>query len=115
MGEELMNTELLLIVKKKILAHPDKFNMNEWCGTSKCIAGWAVSLSGKKMRRSNGTGEEYLPNKKKAASLLGITLDQADRLFFICNWPDAFFYMDGEEAENAAKRIDHFILTDGAE
>ena len=45
-----MNTALLLKVKEKILAHPEKFDMRYFenetpCGTTFCIGGWAVILS----------------------------------------------------------------------
>ncbi len=32
-------------------ANPDQFDMTAWCGTTRCIAGWAAHLDGWKMPR----------------------------------------------------------------
>jgi hypothetical protein len=46
-----MNVELAKLVLKQITTHPDTFRMNEWiaetpCGTTACIAGHVLLLSG---------------------------------------------------------------------
>jgi hypothetical protein len=49
------NAELAYAVLDQIDAHPETWNQATWdCGTSACIAGWAVRLSG-------GRSEERFP------------------------------------------------------
>ena len=100
-----MNIELA----EKVLDHasrfPDSFDMGDWwyqdewdgastepwkCGTTACIAGWAMYLSGEVTFRDgqplcDGGYEEL------GADLLGISLDDAQWLF----------YLDEGEAINA--------------
>jgi hypothetical protein len=94
------------------------------CGTVACIGGWAVLLSKKK---PSETGYEGY----RAAKILGLNrptgiIDRAasvdsERLFFTDVWPIDFAVKfrlaktpEGR-ARIAAKRIDHFIATKGAE
>lgn len=111
-----MNTRLLHKVQKAILAEPRQFNMDTWfsyfdcegkpppgCGTAACIGGWAIALS-----------------KNLTPRVLGLTVGQADRLFVKYLWPTAYRTRRAERtakqyARNAAKRIDHFIKTEGEE
>jgi hypothetical protein len=114
-----MNTELLLKVKERILAHPKALEMATWgiavpesthCGTLACIAGHAVHIA---------TGRVELGRRaeRTAKELLGISPDQAFRLFFVDEWPPNFFnsYANTKDKVKAAKvaadRIDHFIAT----
>ena len=46
-----LNVRLLRRIQKKITKHPELFDMSSWshetsCGTSCCIGGWALILSG---------------------------------------------------------------------
>ena len=54
-----------------------------------------------------------------AQELLGLEYAQSDRLFFVDYWPGKFAYNKAKtkkaKAEIAAKRIEHFIKTGGAE
>jgi hypothetical protein len=94
------------------------------CGTVACIGGWAVLLSKKKPSRTHYEGF-------RAAKLLGLNrphghLDRvrstdSERLFFTEAWPIDFSMKFNraktpeDRARIAAKRIDHFIKTKGAE
>lgn len=64
---------------------------------------------------------QVLNNHEAGRLLLGLTSDQAERLFYETNWPDKY-YMQYETAKTsrgraraAANRIDHFIQTKGEE
>jgi len=119
-----MNTELLLKVKAHILEEPKRLNMSTWvrtdevgpdapsCGTIACIAGWVCLLIDADFDRRRS----YRVN---AIRLLGITEEQADRLFYIEAWPSEF-YLDysntfsfAKMAKVTAERIDYFINTKG--
>jgi len=137
-----MNTKLLLEVRKLILEEPRRFNMDYFaatdefyphvvhrqtppCGTVACIAGWATIEHARAEGRSdlsvdflNGIG------RRTGAQALGLDEAQSSRLFFTEEWPDdlAVEYRDAYlqrdyalAAEVAARRIDRFIKTDGAE
>jgi len=133
-----MNVELLRKVKRHILDEPRRLVMGSWvlnrasgktyyehghlvqfpkCGTVACIAGWTSILGGAtKVKEIDG----YPPFV--AADLLGIEdRGMANRLFHLPRWPSDFRadYAKArgqeERAEVAAKRIDHFIRTNGKE
>ena len=77
------------------------------CGTAACIAGWAWKLT-------NPT--EPMPwSGDVATEVLGITLDDRNRLFYWQSWPAQFGgYIDNgtkKSAKIAAARIEHFIRT----
>lgn len=126
-----MNKDLLIQVKHKILENPDHFSMSEWfsdfngqehfrypdmqeasCGTTACIAGWALSLA-------KPGGKIYESLQHDAAEVLDISYSRSDDLFYQSYWPTAFRaqYLEArnnkERAEAAARRIDHFIATEG--
>jgi hypothetical protein len=128
-----MNIELLLKVKAHILEEPNRLNMRSWllrvggvyanwvfdkeirhfgnCGTTACIAGWAAILGEPKKRVTIMDAEDC------AIELLDIRDDDAEKLFFVDDWPrdlrvawqntkpNAF----AARARIAAKRIDRFI------
>lgn len=117
-----MNKQLLLKVAALIKAEPRKLDMSVIisrdmrqlenpppCGTVGCIAGWAMRVSGKR------TTDALL----RSPELLGIDYDQAQRLFFVENWPERFRI--GYSAATTPKararvtvtRIKHFIKTKG--
>lgn len=139
-----MNVKLLRKVQKHILEEPKRFAMSNYlvkknedetvfftgigrgnakkvynrnwpkCNTVACIAGWAVVLSGEdftdySFRWSSG-----------AAELLDLTDEDSSRLFEPTEWPKEFqkgTSNDGRmaTARIAARRIDRFIATKGAE
>lgn len=132
-----INVELLERVKAHILEEPTRFDMGDFviqgeylenfaanfgrpippCGTIACIAGWAVLLS---EGQTSGAGSDV---QAEAEALLGLSVEQRERLFYTSNWPKKFneAYRDAEDvrlpaaALAAARRIDHFIKTNGAE
>lgn len=127
-----MNTKLLNKIKRTITRRADQFDMQYWfkklrkevntvshCGTTACLAGWAITLGDEKNRlgkkkafsplkgvRNNFRGSfgesekssDYIGLMQsesviiKAKELLGINHDQAMRLFFSQNWPGQFQY-----------------------
>lgn len=130
-----LNVRLLRRVQKAILKHPWQFEMSWWfdntlhlsrstlepkgCGTAACIAGWAVHLtSGNKKLSQTRTlhGDAY-----DAEDLLGLSCDQSCSLFNTGGWPSYFAtaYRQATNPETrakvAARRIEHFISTGGAE
>lgn len=134
-----MNTRLLRKVQKHINNHPGSFSMLSWssdingiglvqaaqCGTVHCIGGWAVALdpsTAKALQRQQR--RSWWQNK--ARRVLGLTAKQAERLFFIENWPPRHcsryllhgsgYNPAGRRATKAVhNRIEHFIKTRGKE
>lgn len=134
-----MNVKLFRKIQREIKKEPRRFNMEDWvdvharghnappCHTTACIAGWATVLSrpfpksiksfAAKARRLDLMGETY---KAPAQDALGITDAQADRLFYVSQWPIKFAqayddaYGDPKaQGKIAIARIDHFIKTKG--
>jgi hypothetical protein len=65
-------------------AHPDlTFNMLDFwtdlgeCGTSACIAGWATAAFGEE-----GEDQDNLDTPRVARERLGLSMEQADKLFY---------------------------------
>ena len=139
-----MNVELLKKVKQQILEEPNRLSMHieitqdeeEFydvldgytkekvdepnvalhppCGTTACIAGWAVILSHPELKPKD-VWRNYTISSE-AAWLLEITYPQMSKLYYTYNWPvqfrEAFKTTDiKKRAEVAAARIDHFIET----
>lgn len=125
-----INTELLEQISDYILRHPDELAMDSWsdipgtikrffgCGTTRCIAGTAMFLA-----QQNGAD---IPNSAStpgmAQQLLGLTFAQAERLFYLQNWPSEYrnAYAPGRKYSDTAawvtaQRIKHFIATNGEE
>ena len=130
--------KLLRQVKLAILAAPEFYAQNKWvsniapCGTTCCIAGWAdFVVNGKKAHNARaeqllvGSWEQWTVSaawQQVAVEALGITPDQAERLTDSASeWPagldDEYGSADGSKGRAlvAAKRIEHFIATGGAE
>lgn len=146
--------KILRRVTKHILASPKRLVMGNWvetkttynswfndeirdgseyasCGTAACIAGWTVlltSVKNKKFKNFVNKREHkhtYFDWERAAGKKLGITEEQATRLFHVENWPRQFgrrFKMRGDEmelslkqrtanAKAAAERIEYFIAT----
>ena len=138
-----MNIRLLRRIAKVIQEKPREFDMGYWhidttidwfqgehdalcglpkdkrisCTTTHCIAGWAQVLSPKRNCR--------LPADSDAQRLLGLTNEEADRLFHVdgggttLGWPRKFRGRGTNiwkpTVKQAAARIEHFIKTKGAE
>lgn len=134
-----MNVSLLRKVKRTILAQPEHFRMDKWtCGTAHCIAGTVCALDKSlafvvpKKKDDiwlviDGNDEESEVLSVPAAAAQALDLDDeyegsdADRLFYLEDWPKAF-RTDYKKASSAkaraavaAKRIEHFIKTNGDE
>lgn len=87
-----MNEELAIRVRDAILAHPELHDQDYYahrnsCGTTYCIAGWACALSGEQFDWHGAVGDYVLIDGEpvnpldRATELLGLTEDQAVRLF----------------------------------
>jgi hypothetical protein len=132
-----MNVKLLRKVKKHILEEPKRFIMGDWvvrkeapghqvcdddgnyrpfakCGTAACIAGWTMLLS----KVDPSTVDSY---SAAASELLGIGNTFHNPLFYTDDWPLEYeaAYKNAKtpagRARVAARRIEHFIKTDGKE
>jgi hypothetical protein len=133
-----MNVKLLRKVKKHILEEPRRLAMGYFvqrkdgltqtvfeseardgdeypfakCGTAACIAGWTVLLT-------DQTQEWQI--EQNAIRLLEIDGREAQRLFYVHSWPEKLrnkyhnLKTPAARANVAARRIDHFIKTNGAE
>lgn len=127
-----MNTQLLNRVTFAILNEPRKFDISSWvehdrrspCGTTACIAGHALAINRKfKSLKPLFPLDELDAIEESAKNALGLTNDEARRLFYRPIWPNGFhpiaYREDGESieevADNAFWRIQHFIATNGAE
>jgi hypothetical protein len=109
-----MNTTLLRKISDTICKNASKFDMGMWgneCGTTMCIAGWAIKLSGDDPRKY----DSHLENRAK--DLLGLTEKQVDDLFYAAYWPQKFSFKFSTAKTNedrvmiAAERIEHLIKT----
>lgn len=100
MTEQKYNVDLMLAIRQQITAHPESHEQRFWaqrteCGTTYCIAGWAVTLTGKAMewRSRPGPSAEIEGAWRVsdlhggrgisavAADLLGLTGEEAESLF----------------------------------
>jgi hypothetical protein len=127
-----MNTQLLLKIADTIAKRPKGLVMRHWhadatigtcvrtpkCGTAHCIGGWAAILTGDNSRVTDNTPAVV----RRYGKLLGLSPAQAERLFFLYEWPIQFSTSYGMESEGsperamiAVQRIQHFIKTDGRE
>lgn len=108
-----MNVELLRRVQAQILAEPKHFDMGWWevqqpCGTVRCIGGWIIALSG-----------FDVPSYGGVATLATRLLDAGDdSLFNVFNWPaewgqkyDAADDDPVQAAKVASDYIDYWIET----
>lgn len=123
-----LNVPLLRKVQKHILEEPRRLNMSQWlqysdaapCGTVGCIAGWALKLSGSRLRNTDKfakAASELLNIKFSRTKDYRLFNDDCDaaRLFSTLNWPRQFserYYSSefpSERAEVTSDRIDYFI------
>lgn len=86
------NVDLMLQVREQITAYPethdqDSYESNYGCGTTRCIAGWAIFFhKGVQESIYEGRSEDSHPWRYRdsdgiAAELLGLDDDEADSLF----------------------------------
>lgn len=116
-SEPQINVPLLRKTLEHITAHPEEWDQAVWmrqsgrteCGTAGCVAGWAVTFAGHTLDFESAVifwGEaQYLDDGREieqaAQDELGLTDDQADRLFAEHNaltdlWEMANEYTGGE-------------------
>lgn len=125
MNERKINVELLEKVRDKILAEPESYNQNKFwhvsaaapCGTTACIAGWAVALSCGDLKALHS----LTPVEVHAAArdLIGVTDGEAFSLFGGAglSWPEPFCTLFDKaanahaRAEVAASYLNHIIKT----
>ncbi len=148
-----MNTKLLRKIQKAIIKYPDQFDMSNWfekkkgigrCGTSACLAGWAVTIKNRSQNplkvalelfprdayRFNIESAPYLGGRFNSEmenlgmEYLEISKREAERLFFTTCWPQKYesVYLNAIRAKHYKKaariafnRINHFIKTEGRE
>lgn len=74
-----LNIELAERVLTQITEHPETHDQVEWCGSRKCVAGWACTLNGDELflndedlvRARTADGDVYEVSDR-AATLLGL-------------------------------------------
>lgn len=135
---ERINVSLLRRIQRHISEEPNRFFMGSWihagvagdlpyldgikhempaCNTAACIGGWAVILDRKRKIRD----WSIVDFNKEGRQRLHLTRDQAAALFGLCYWPSKFSraYYSAKTVRGkvriAIRRIDHFIITKGAE
>lgn len=135
---KIMNIKLLRKIQKAILKEPRQFDMDRWysfassvpnCKTTACIAGWAIAcdrkvkplLAARTFDGEFGVNTHSITYSGKpgdvAAQLLGIDLDQREKLFQVGNWPRKYYiaYQRADTYKQRARiafnRIGHFIKT----
>lgn len=134
-----MNIPLLLQIKEQILKEPLQFRMEAYysrynsgttnipnCRTAACIAGWAIAIT-QSMTPCDCKNTMSLSDvEMKAADSLELDMNDAWNLFLLESWPKEFrieyddTYRGPQTEKNiqqraliAARRIDHFISTNG--
>lgn len=118
-----MNVELLQQVKEAILAKPEKYDQDTFCGTECCIAGWALTIANPVLGAKLVPGTPQLSWDvlwSAARQSIGLTPLQMGNLCGCAeDWPsdfaaqyDAATTPEGRARVGAA-RIDHFIANGG--
>lgn len=138
---ELMNKEMLMKIHDVLECEGD-VKMGSWasgsrvtkCGTVGCIAGWAMIINGDTKKNGDLKAAVYAAcggdEEARGMELLGLTEEQANRLFYVQNWPEDLEdrYIDvheeytssGRAAREARvrivqERIKRFIESEGRE
>ena len=117
-NNEHCNVEEMIKVRERIRneATDDTFNMASFCGTARCIAGWAVVGA----ELVDGIIYPAFDVSDIAKKQLGLTPEQADMLFFA--HADPYYKADGRYVipqlhtvtkEQAIQAIDN-VIADGA-
>lgn len=86
MTEPTPNLPLLRKILDHIDAHPEEHDQETWesaCGTTRCVAGWALHFDGQKVRADGS-----IP--RRAREVLGLTVSESEALFFDTCTPSAF-------------------------
>lgn len=89
-----------------------RFHCDTTCGAAHCIGGWAQILAGKK--------PVYSTAKADAITFLDLTEAQAERLFYVVEWPEKFgdgYHIKSQRVQKtiALARIRAFIESKGRE
>ncbi|MFG3509628.1 hypothetical protein ACGF5F_29470 [Streptomyces sp. NPDC047821] len=97
------NVDLMLAVREQITNHPETHSQAHWgnknreCGTTYCIAGWAITLA-QAGTRWNSSGLMALADGMDpgdcAQRLMGLSSDEATDLFFTMDRPSALAKLD---------------------
>lgn len=96
------NVQNISLLQEVIKSNPEKFNMNSWCGTAKCIGGWCNAI------------EKIDPNlgatarERAAANFLGLLPDEADRLFY--PWSISLSKWEDITIQEAVDHLEHIKL-----
>lgn len=96
-----------------------KFTLRPPCGTAACIAGWSHILGMPNPDAQTTTRMLWSDVQRQASRLLGINTEQAQRLFYLRNWPKELRdrFLDATlaftRASVARERIDMFMATEG--
>lgn len=133
-----MNVPLLRKIQQTILAEPKRLKMSRWLGTVRegkdnpncstvgCIAGWAAVLTAPKGQTIKDTAKKVIRVhgahnvEDMGREALGLTYEQAVRLFHVWEWPGRHqeAYEEAKTPEARATvtvdRIDKFIACKGA-
>lgn len=122
-------------------ARPEQLDMAKWfrcseltspgfpnplqsCGTTACLAGWIATLQEPELKITNsfpagngywqGTEANHEPVSRVAARSLGLSMLEADKLFYVSHWPREFAtrYVHGNTVERVnvlAERLDYYL------
>jgi len=130
-----LNKPLLLKAVAWLKEHPTQCNMGNWfssrnaldelpggCGTAACLAGaiCCVALANKPSVLSKQQDDGKLDTENRGRRLAGLTMGQANSLFFVANWPDKYtrMYQRGKDEERLSiiaaavgARVRYFLRT----
>ncbi len=131
-----MNIKALKQVQRDMEHRPTQVNMGSYfsrtvprghdkpggCGTTGCIAGFAIwrKLKAKNLQQASKI-EIKLDDRTEGEKALGLTPEQSQRLFFLEGWPARFRGRIGQSrtprqyTKAVIDRIAHFIKTKGEE
>ncbi len=137
MSIPLIDAEKLIAVMDDIVKYPFTFKMSSWgsirevderhpCGSDGCLAGNIIAkynpgrfkqlVELAEFNTSLVDVEETTPHgplfMKEAASIIGLTLEEADELFFVYNWPKIHHesYRYSATFERKADAAKHAVL-----
>ena len=109
-----MNKALLKAVAERIIARPENYNQNQFCGTVCCIAGHVALMTGIDI----DPYKDYFSSLRKIQQLLELTNKQwGDLCLFAFYWPKEFADKWENTVEPAGRaqvaydRIMHMIRT----
>jgi hypothetical protein len=97
------NVDLMLAVREQITSHPERHKQAHWglkdpqCGTTHCIAGWAIMLSQARIAWSPHGLLAHANGRDPgdcAAGLTGLSTAEADDLFFTMDEERALAKLD---------------------